>query len=937
MLEHSTVIPLILIPVFLACRGLYCSYLGYADGHGLVVRNSSAIVKDPIYPVESKTEGKHSISEQRSSPPNKKSGGTPIKMLISQEMWGDTESRQKPPNVVARLMGLDSLPAHQSVITAQKGRDKGSLSDSLTEFRHCNQHEGGYVDKYIECDSQSSTEEEAFRDVYEVQQQPSKNVWIREQSPQRARCDENFYQRRMAFVRQKFIEAKRLATNEKFIDSKEFQDAVEVLNSNRDLFIKFLEEPNSMFTRNLFEPQSMSIPSQKTRITVLKPSGAMEKNTEKNIERQLIADSAECIRKVNKHYWSSGLSEPKGHNLSQPTRIVVLKPSPAKPSDISTTLPNNFPKLLGDRISSGAMVDDELAGSREVAKEITRQMRESLSNNKDEAFLSSVLSNGYIGDESSFNRSESEYMADEAGSISDSEITTLATEYSCDYINKIGSPFSASSISRVSHTPESSVIREAKKRLSERLALVASNDNSQDQRQLRRTSSTLGEMLAIPELKNEGSEGEIALGSSRSPNGENDPKVPSMLLSTFVGGKDEHTGDDYHRNLSRSKSVPLSSSACEFYESNGGISSALINEPIVQKEIPKTNSGRSSFRDKVSSFFFSRSKKPSGEKFFRSSSVQEDRVGLESSNGCGKTDNDLLQSSSDSSSAEISPGPEKLQDGSTEGMPSPKGTWSLEKPGISGNFTRSQDQSSQISVSDTSFVDDVNNGVSPSNGSSIVGRPQALSRSPPIESVARSLSWGSSYLSTASSKPLKPSMIFFKADEEHEQFVFVRKLITSAGIDNKKSMVFGRWHSLDSPLNPSLLYEYLQMDEEEGKCRESRSSHRLLFDAVNAALLDISQCELRAACHGPQKSDNAGVSAAEEVWAVVRNRLSGDKCVPSESISSSVVVDRPVKKEVAGRECTESMWLEVCEFCKEIGGKVLDELVEEALSELSCH
>lgn len=186
-------------------------------------------------------------------------------------------------------------------------------------------------------------------------------------------------------------------------------------------------------------------------------------------------------------------------------------------------------------------------------------------------------------------------------------------------------------------------------------------------------------------------------------------------------------------------------------------------------------------------------------------------------------------------------------------------------------------------------------------------------------------------------------MIISKVDEEHEQFVFVHKLISSAQMKKNKSMKFSGWHSLDSPLNPSLLYDSWHTDDEEGKHGKRQTSRRLLFDAVNAALLDISQSALFAAypwtkpCCGPPKDDTVGTSAADEVWAIIRNWLSGEKCVPNESTSSSSssrMVDGLVMKEVGGRQWTESRWSELCEFSKEMGGKVLDELIEEALAVL---
>ncbi|XP_009410963.2 uncharacterized protein LOC103992789 isoform X2 [Musa acuminata AAA Group] len=889
-----------------------------------VGRNCSDAVKKPIYPAVAETQDKQLIvNEQRSGSSNKNSGRTPIKMLLSQEMQGDAEPRQKPPSVVARLMGLESFPVQRSVATSRKIRSKGGLRDSSTgELRHL---KDDFVDHSMAYESRSfAHEKKDYRDVYEIKQQPSKNVWVKDQSPVKARHDENSYQKRMDLVRQKFTEAKRLATDEKLLDSKEFQDAVEVLNSNRDLFLQFLDEPNSLFTKQrLFDLQSISLPSpQRTRITVLKPSTAMEERSDRSMGRELLADSGESVGRANKHHWSPGFSEPNVHK-PQPTRIVVLKPSPGKFDDTNT-------RFTDGGVSSGALVTDELVGSREVAKEITRQMRESLSSNRDEALLSSVLSNGYIGDESSSHRSASEFMEDEVGCLSGSEIATPATDYSWDCTNKIGSPFSASSLTRASHSPESSVITEAKKRMSERWASVASNENSQDRFQLQRTLSTLGEMLSIPELKKEGSKEEISLLDSKLFTGEDDPKVPSAFECTSGTTKDEHPAESSCRNLSRSKSAPNSSSACEFDESNTEITSSSFGKPIDQTEVPKSR-GRSSFRDKVSGFFFSRSKKPCGEKPARSPPVSDDRLRSISSDLGGKTNDDLSRSVDDDLSQPKLGSPDKMPQGSTKVTPS------LEKPAIHGTLTQNQDRCSQIPVLEAPVAD----GLSQSPGNNMAERPQALSRSPPIESVVRSLSRSTSCSDAASAKHFNSRMMFSEAEREHEQLVFVHELMASAGMDSRESVMFGGWHSIDSPLNPLLLYEYLHVDEEEGKCRERRSGRRLLFDAVNAALLDLSQAALRAAYpwngprHDARKNDKVGGSAADQVWALVRNGLSSEKRVPTESASAAV--ERLVRKEVAGRQWAESSWLEVCEFSNEIGGKLLEELVEETLSELSRH
>ena len=182
-----------------------------------------------------------------------------------------------------------------------------------------------------------------------------------------------------------------------------------------------------------------------------------------------------------------------------------------------------------------------------------------------------------------------------------------------------------------------------------------------------------------------------------------------------------------------------------------------------------------------------------------------------------------------------------------------------------------------------------------------------------------------------------------KVEEEQERFVLVQKLLSSAGFQNEKScMIFTRWHSLESPLNPMLLDKYLDRKEEEAKCRERRSNQRLPFDCVNAALLNVGQSAILAsypragACSGAWKDGTAGASVTEEVCELVRNWYSGEeKSPPSEPRSINPVVDRVVKREIVGRGWAEFMWLEMYEFSQEVGGLVL-ELVEEALSDFAC-
>lgn len=223
---------------------------------------------------------------------------------------------------------------------------------------------------------------------------------------------------------------------------------------------------------------------------------------------------------------------------------------------------------------------------------------------------------------------------------------------------------------------------------------------------------------------------------------------------------------------------------------------------------------------------------------------------------------------------------------------------------------------------------------------------EALSRSPPIESLARSLSWDDSCMdaSTINNPSKLPTRASFKADEEEEECIdFVLKLLSSTGLDNKNSKtIFSRWHSMDSPLDQMLLAGFLDEKDEEAKCKGRQLTQRLLFDSVNAALLDIGRTAFLNACPqarsyiGTLKDFPSDASVTDEVLSIINTWFSGDrKWLTGEAGNSAVIVDGVVRKEAVGREWTELMWWELDEISKEIGGKVLEQLVGEALSDLT--
>jgi len=553
------------------------------------------------------------VSDSMRALSNKKINGTPIKMLIDQEMSKEVVSKHNPPpNVVAKLMGLEALPRGDPNLSVERSH-RGDYSQHMcdhsgTPFKHW-QMDDRYMDKEMLHEVHLNTEQIAYKDIYDIWLQSQRTGNVRDKTQEREKWTEDVNGKKMALIRQKFMEAKRLSTDERLRQSKEFDDALEVLSSNNDLLIRLLD------SQNLYELQSTPVAETK-RITVLKPSKVVD--NEKSVGKGKKNDKQ--IRKPANvgaawERYSPGYTPPSqkvDEFPVQPTRIVVLKPSPGKAHEIKAVV---SPTMLSPRnLPSGNFYqepeDDDVLESRKVDSEITQQLHEDMrSNQRDETFYSSVFSNGYTGDESSFNKSDHECNA---GNFSDLEVMSPSPRHSWDYINRCGSPFSSSSFSRASCSPESSVCREAKKRLSERWAMMASSKGLQEQRHMRR-SSTLGEMLALSDIK----KSEIS-----ELEGIHKEQEPNESVSCSRNFNAETCMDGSPRSLSRSKSVPTSSTVFD-----NGLSVEVCDNDAgkihVSGELTKSKSMKSSFKGKVTSFFFSRSKKPTREKSCLSQSKNE--------------------------------------------------------------------------------------------------------------------------------------------------------------------------------------------------------------------------------------------------------------------------------------------------------------------------
>lgn len=224
-----------------------------------------------------------------------------------------------------------------------------------------------------------------------------------------------------------------------------------------------------------------------------------------------------------------------------------------------------------------------------------------------------------------------------------------------------------------------------------------------------------------------------------------------------------------------------------------------------------------------------------------------------------------------------------------------------------------------------------------------------IDKSPPIGSIARTLSWDDSCAETATPYLLKSPSVSAE-EEEQDWHAIVQTLLSAAGLNGEVQCdsFFTRWHSLESPLDPSLRDKYANLNDKEplheAKRRQWRSSRKLVFDCVNAALVDItgygSDSGTRTmSCSGARDRFSEGDSSllADRVWGQVREWFASEvRCASGEAgDSNSLVVERVVRKEVVGKGWSEHMRLEIDNLGKEIEGKLLEELVEEAVVDLT--
>ncbi|EHA8589373.1 hypothetical protein COCNU_scaffold009479G000010 [Cocos nucifera] len=507
----------------------------------------------------------------------KKANSTPMKTLIDKDVPKEMETRHPSPSVIARLMGLDAVPPPQMVHKQKKNMDSCFEIESSVGFQEkCACFEDHSC-------RNSTDEHQEFKDVFEVVETSKvkrhKNQPVRKQMVSSKGSDAD-----MDLIRQKFMDAKRLATDEVLQNSKEFNDALEVLDSNKDLFLEFLQGPDSLFSKHLHDLKCALPSSHASHITILKSSkgtkyesGEVRSKSERNSDRftcmqkeannafrkpstSLISHSSKDLNDSLPNKLSKSRYADKTEASDHPIRIVVLKPSLEKVQSMAEAVPlthqnfhlgyrrhreyplsgihesymeGRYQQRLFDNVE---ILGHKAKGSREIAREVTKHMKRNVSCINKKVFARGP--NMHTG-------SESSHILSGMSKTNNSE----TFRRTCDHFDVWSNNFSPSS----SYSSESSVSREARKRLSERWKMT---HRYQEVGLVARGSSTLGEMLAL-------SDRESTLDSLVVQKVPDEKLARDEVLRMWdcplgISSKDGWK-DGSSRNLTRSKSLPASS------------------------------------------------------------------------------------------------------------------------------------------------------------------------------------------------------------------------------------------------------------------------------------------------------------------------------------------------------------------------------------------
>uniref|UniRef100_J3M3E4 DUF4378 domain-containing protein n=1 Tax=Oryza brachyantha TaxID=4533 RepID=J3M3E4_ORYBR len=475
----------------------------------------------------------------------------PAKTPSAKEGPEQVEFTHCAPGIVARLMGLDTVPRPKKAIDRWQSDIQCSMQRQLSGVDQV--YDASSEDQ--PCSSRADDLPE-LKDVFEVTEMENKEMCIGLQSGKEESCPRSDKDD-LEFVRQKFLDAKRLSTDEVRRNSKEFCEALEILYPKKDVFLEILQENSGAlpgFSGHIFGHSALQCPPFK-RETADTKLFEQDNHCSMAVESGRFFDVVKELENLNpsihlKENYAVPLDPlapkvSKSKGSSRRSQIVVLKPNLQRKS---------FTPVLssGETSHFGQMSTHNCSRPQQHCM-YGHQVIHSLPLNNDQVL---ELKGGTPGQNGA---KETPKIGSRRRKPSEkaSQFAT-GSERAKDTPNSFEDNIS---IFPPNHSVGSSVCRKAKKHLSERWQKASQSDTEIS---MPKDTITLGEMLEMTD-KDAEKVTTHKISSETNYNHDNVQKAPAcpVGISSKDGWKTSiYCKDDSRagtsRNFSRSKSLPTS-------------------------------------------------------------------------------------------------------------------------------------------------------------------------------------------------------------------------------------------------------------------------------------------------------------------------------------------------------------------------------------------
>lgn len=837
--------------------------------------NSNRKTVKPRSPSDGITE-QNSYTLEVGQTSSKQGYGTPMKTLLAKEMLNETSAKKRSPSLIAKLMGLDGLPSPQPIHRQQRKLSENSHKSTASVGGKRNEKPFSH-----QLDKKSTMEQQQFKDVYEDLE--ASHVANKRYSPPMS-AKRRSTKQELGYIQERCDEMLR--------ESIAIKSKLERVDSNSDLMLSFLQKPDSLFVKHLHDQQGTPSGSPCNQITVLKPSNFVRHGThgkglkeeretsnygvtnsyQRNADR-LVGYSSRSTN--NSHRSSRNQLERNEATAISPTRIVVLKPNVAKIYNDKNSVhsPDGCRKNTesecfssgtgqgGSQMYRGAVGEvrssrHKSREAREIARQITSQMKEGFESGHVNLFDHGFR--GYVGVERMYNMSSS-------ASVSEPEMMVVPSRNSFDRSDR--SKHSPSNMS------ESSVIREAKKRMSQRWKTHGYKDAGMVGK-----GSTLEEMLSVPnsEMRHDKTGRVVGLV------GVSDEYVSSAGSGMPLGiSSNDGWRDGYLRNTQRSRSLPpslrnRSRRTSNHHEAHADEKIVVHNEPLHRGK-SKGSKGNFNHIEDLRSKNLRYNKRCQSSQHCNACSLEFANILTEPTMTCfededpteheplisdihGATTNaasviDVIRISSESSS-ELSPGLDVDSSAIDEDSLNSQepltaksgGTVSIRLSGPepeSSEGSKEVDEQGQISVLEVPPTEDV------SSGSDCFERVSSQLHELRKQLHLLKMESESTY-DSQNEEEVEQGSCFGVSESNNWESTYLTDLLQGSGFsDNDPYTFMTTLYAVDCPTDP-WLFDHLEKKYSEDS-NVSRSERHLLYDRINEALYVISKSRVSCSWVSPGK------------------------------------------------------------------------------------